>query len=58
MGALVGRVGSGPVFLVGDSAKTPSGQSGRLYLCINDDLNHLYGAGLADNSGSITVQIS
>jgi len=57
MGALVGRIGSAPVFLVGDGATTPSGQSGRLYLCINDDLNHLYGAGLADNSGSITVKI-
>jgi hypothetical protein len=57
MGALVGRIGSAPVFLVGDKATTPSYQSGRHYLCINDDLNHEYGAGLADNTGSITVKI-
>jgi len=59
MGALVARVGSNGVFLVGDGpTSTPAGQTGRLYLCINDDLNHVYGAGLADNAGSIVVKVS
>lgn len=59
MGALVARVGSNGVFLVGDGpTATPTGQTGRLYLCINDDMNHVYGAGLADNTGSIVVRVS
>lgn len=59
MGALVGRVGeSGAAFLIGDGPQViPSGDIGNLYLCINDDLTGAYGAGLADNSGSVTVQI-
>jgi hypothetical protein len=57
MGALVGKIGSNPVFLIGNGpTPTPSGQSGELKLCINDDLEGLYGAGLTDNSGSVTVQ--
>jgi hypothetical protein len=56
MGALVGRINDGPVFLIGAGPTVlPSGQSGNLSLCINDDINHLYGAGLADNLGQITV---
>lgn len=59
MGALVGQVGSNPVFLIGDGPiPTPSGQSGTLKLCINDDLKGLYGPGLKDNSGSVTVKIN
>ena len=60
MGALVGRVGNtGPVFLIGDGpTAVPQGQSGELQLVINDDLTGAYGPGLADNIGSVTVQIS
>lgn len=58
-GALIGRIGtSGVAFLVGDGPTVvPAGQSGELYLCINDDLTAFYGAGLADNTGSVSVQI-
>ncbi len=56
MGALVGRIGTGSVFLIGAGPTTlPANQVGNLSLCINDDINHLYGAGLADNLGQITV---
>lgn len=59
MGALVGQVGSNSVFLIGNGPTTvPSGQSGTLKLCVNDDLKGLYGAGLTDNSGSVTVIIT
>lgn len=51
-GAIVGRVGSGPVFLIGASGQTPPGSSGRLFLAPNDEVN-----GRFDNIGSITVQI-
>lgn len=59
MGALVGKVGSaGTPFLIGNGpCPVPAGDTGELYLCINDDLTGTYGAGLTDNSGSITVQI-
>jgi hypothetical protein len=58
MGALVGRIGGNPVFLVGAGpTQIPSGQSGQLSLCINDDIHAAYGPGLADNQGQITVLI-
>lgn len=58
MGALVGRVGN-HVFLVGVGPTTvPGNLSGELELCINDDLTAAYGAGLTDNIGSVTVQIT
>jgi hypothetical protein len=57
-GAMIGQVGANPPFLVGSSAAAPTGQAGMLSLCINDDLDHRYGAGLADNSGSITATIT
>ena len=59
-GALIGRIGaSGQPFLVGNGPTvTPANQSGNLELCINDDLNGLYGAGLTDNIGTVTVKIS
>ena len=58
MGALIGQVGNNAPFLIGDGpVTTPAGQSGALKLCINDDLNALYGAGLADNIGSLLVRI-
>ncbi|WP_206155920.1 hypothetical protein [Chitinophaga fulva] len=55
-GALIGRVGS-TVFLVGMNATVPANLSGEIQLCINDDLNGQYGAGLTDNIGSISVVI-
>lgn len=57
-GAMTGRVGGNPPFLVGSSAVVPAGQSGMLFLCINDDLDSRYGAGLADNSGSLLAVIT
>lgn len=56
-GALIGRVGNNAPFLVGGSAQAPAGQSGSLQLCINDDLNAIYGVGLADNIGTLQVSI-
>ena len=56
-GSLIGRVGQ-QVFFIGMGATTPPGLSGELELCINDDLNGIYGAGLTDNKGSVHVQIS
>lgn len=56
-GALIGRVGD-TVFLIGLEATTPAGLSGKLELCINDDLNGIYGAGLSDNTGFVDVQIT
>jgi hypothetical protein len=59
MGALIGQVGTNPPFLIGNGpVTTPTGQSGALQLCINDDLNAEYGAGLADNIGSLQVRIT
>ncbi len=55
-GALIGKIGN-TVFLVGMGVTTPSGLSGELELCINDDLNGIYGPGFKDNKGSIVVQI-
>lgn len=58
MGALIGQVGTNAPFLIGNGpVTTPAGQSGALKLCINDDLNAEYGAGLADNIGSLQVRI-
>lgn len=57
-GALIGRVGNdGTPFLVGDLAQIPTDQQGELQLCINDDLTGLYGAGLTDNTGALTVRV-
>lgn len=57
-GALCGKVGeSGDVFLLGNVGKVPSGSSGKLFLCINDDLNGEYGQGFSDNEGSVTISI-
>ena len=58
MGALIGQVGTNPPFFIGNGpVVTPAGQSGALKLCINDDLNAQYGAGLVDNIGSLQVRI-
>ena len=56
-GALIGQVGN-TVFLVGMGATVPSNVQGELQLCINDDLNGVYGAGFTDNIGSISVKIA
>lgn len=57
-GALIGRIGnSGAPFLVGNQAQLPRGQQGELQLCINDDLDGRYGAGLRDNLGSLAVEV-
>ncbi|WP_337966010.1 hypothetical protein [uncultured Flavobacterium sp.] len=56
-GALIGKVGD-TVFLVGMGATVPANLQGELQLCINDDLNAIYGAGFADNIGSISVKIT
>ncbi|MFH6565584.1 GMC oxidoreductase [Pseudomonas kulmbachensis] len=57
-GALIGRIGnSGVPFLVGNKAQLPRAQQGELQLCINDDLDGHYGAGLSDNLGSLSVEV-
>lgn len=56
-GALIGRVGS-TEFLVGMGTTIPKGIAGEIQLCINDDLNGIYGAGLQDNLGAIEVTIA
>lgn len=55
-GALIGKVDN-DVFFVGMGATVPSNLKGELQLCINDDLNGIYGAGFADNIGSVSVTI-
>lgn len=59
-GALIGRIiPGGQPFLVGNGpTTTPPGAQGHLDLCINDDLEGRYGAGLTDNIGSVTVKIT
>lgn len=54
--ALIGKIGNN-VFLIGNNGSVPTGITGKLLLCINDDLERRYGTGLADNTGSITVEI-
>lgn len=56
-GALIGKVDE-TVFLIGLGTRVPSNLQGELQLCINDDLNAIYGAGFADNIGCITVKIT
>ncbi len=56
-GAMIGRVGSS-VFLVGMGVTVPTSLSGELELCINDDLNGIYGVGFADNQGAIIMEVS
>jgi hypothetical protein len=58
-GQLIGRIGDGRPFVVGahGSHSVAAGESGQVYLVINDDLEGLAGKGLTDNSGSLTVTI-
>ena len=57
--SLIGRIGDGRPFVVGahGSHSVAAGESGQVYLVINDDLEGLAGKGLTDNSGSLTVTI-
>jgi hypothetical protein len=49
-GALIGRVGNGKPFAIGDQASVPMPNDGLLYLAVNDDE-------LSDNSGAFVVQV-
>jgi len=50
---------TGPVLVfLGDAAKLPAGYTGQLEVVIDDDLFGKYGAGLSDNSGSITISLN
>lgn len=53
LGALLGRIGSGPVFYVGTYFNQMVSTSGILKLWINDDPSDL-----ADNDGSVTANVS
>ncbi|MFI3173139.1 MAG: hypothetical protein R3Y58_12350 [Eubacteriales bacterium] len=57
-GCVVGKIGeNGEIFYVGMQQVIPSAK-GRLYLASNDDVNRAYGAGYADNTGTLTMIIS
>lgn len=56
-GELIGRVGT-TLFVVGDGNNVPTGLSGPLEFCINDDIYGVYGLGLTDNQGSVTIRIA
>ena len=49
-GGLIGRIGNGAPFAIGDQASVPMPNAGLLYLAVNDDE-------LSDNSGSFVVQL-
>jgi glucose dehydrogenase len=56
-GQLIGRIGSGLPFVIGTHGMHKVGprETGALAMMINDDVDAKYGAGLADNSGQLTV---
>ncbi|PMI27666.1 hypothetical protein [Vibrio splendidus] len=56
-GALVGRI-SDSTFFVGRRTHSPSNLSGNIELCINDDLEGIYGKGLTDNEGALNVVVT
>lgn len=56
IGALIGKVGD-TVFFIGSYATIPQGLTGNLELCINDDLDGIYGAGFTDNLGDVTMEV-
>jgi hypothetical protein len=59
-GQLIGRIGTGTPFIVGTMSShfIAAGESGPVYLVINDDLaGGTGGAGLNDNGGSLTVTL-
>lgn len=49
-GALIGRIGNGQPFAIGDQTSVPMPNAGLLYLAVNDDE-------LSDNSGAFVVQV-
>jgi tetratricopeptide (TPR) repeat protein len=59
-GQLIGRIGNGRPFIVGanSSHTITNGESGTLYLVINDDLNGKRGKGVTDNSGRLAVTVN
>jgi hypothetical protein len=58
-GQLIGRIGYGEPFIVGvqSSHTIGKGETGTLYLVINDDLYSRVGQGLNDNSGKLVVNV-
>jgi hypothetical protein len=50
-GALIGRIGNGAPFAIGDQASFPAPAAGQLFLGINDD-------NMADNQGGFRVEIT
>lgn len=59
-GQLIGRIGNGSPFVVGNavSIHVPSDQSGQLQFVINDDLAKKFGKGLEDNTGTLSVTVT
>ena len=49
-GALIGRIGNGQPFAIGNQTSVPMPNAGLLYLAVNDDE-------LSDNSGAFVVQV-
>jgi hypothetical protein len=49
-GGLIGRIGNGAPFAIGDQASVPMPDAGLLYLAVNDDE-------LSDNTGAFVVQL-
>jgi hypothetical protein len=49
-GGLIGRIGNGAPFAIGDQASVPMPNAGLLYLAVNDDE-------LSDNTGAFVVQL-
>ena len=50
-GGLIGRVGNGRPFAIGNQSSVPMPNQGLLYLAVNDDE-------LSDNTGAFVVQLS
>lgn len=50
-GALIGRIGNGQVFGIGNQTSVPAPNAGTLFLAVNDDQ-------LADNAGSFGVEVT
>jgi len=58
-GQLIGKIGRGKPFVAGAHGvhKVKRGETGPLYLSINDDIKQIAGNGLADNSGQLRVTV-
>lgn len=55
IGALIGRVGNNPPFLIGNAAETPVGQTGQFDMVINDTLETEHHS---KNIGQITMTVT